>query len=47
MLDFYELEYDGYHYNVSNLMLSQEGFESSGHTIGYTISVYTTDPSPS
>ena len=41
-LDFYVLEYDGYFYDVSNLILSQETLEPSG----YTITVSTTEPSP-
>ena len=41
-LDFYVLEYDGYFYEVSNLILSQETLESSG----YTIKAYTLEPSP-
>ena len=32
-LDFYVLEYDGYFYDVSNLILSKETLESAGYTI--------------
>ena len=40
--DYYVLEYDGYHYDVSNLILSEETLESGG----YTITVNTLERSP-
>ena len=37
--DFYVFEYDGYHYDVANLILSEETLESLGYTITVSVNI--------